>query len=53
VRKKGFEQAIYLKNQEVVRNLISQFDLRDEQIADVVNVSVEFVKEIRAAIAKR
>jgi len=49
----GIEQGIDLKNHEFVRNLTTQLGLSDDQAAGVANVSVEFVKEIRSAIAPK
>jgi protein-disulfide isomerase-like protein with CxxC motif len=37
---------------EVVRNLIIKLGLNDEQAADVAEVSVEFVQQVRAGINK-
>ena len=51
--RKGIEQGIDQKNQEFVRNLITQLGLSDEQAAGVANVSADFVKEIRATIDKK
>lgn len=48
----GIEQGIDLKNHEIVQNLIMKLGLSDEQVAGVAGVTVGFVKEVRAAIAK-
>jgi predicted transposase/invertase (TIGR01784 family) len=50
---KGIEQGIDIKNHEVVKNLILELGLSDEQTSAVAGVSVEFVKEIRTAIDKK
>lgn len=38
---------------QTIRNLILKLDLSDKQIADVAEVSVSFVKKIRASLKKQ
>lgn len=41
--KKGIEE----KSHVVIKNLIEQFGFSDEQVADVAEVSINFVKKVR------
>jgi predicted transposase/invertase (TIGR01784 family) len=52
-REQGIEQGIEQKNNEVVRNLIRELGLSDEQAASVAGVTVEFVREVRAYLVKK
>nr|WP_294873160.1 hypothetical protein [uncultured Pedobacter sp.] len=49
---KGLEKGKKEKSRHVVENLIIKLGLSDEQIADLAEVSVDFVKSIRAQITK-
>ena len=40
------------KSYEVVKNLIVKMGLSDEQIADVAEVSLEFVEKVRSVLDK-
>ena len=38
---------------EYIRNLILKLDFTDEQIEEVTEVSIDFVKKIRASLKKK
>jgi hypothetical protein len=52
-REEGIEIGEAKKSHHVVENLIIKLGLSDEQAADVAEVSVDFVKNIRQEIAAR
>ena len=49
---KARHDGVLEKNRQIVRNLILKLDLSDKQIADVAEVSVDFVKKVRASLKK-
>ncbi len=49
---KGIEKGEAKKSVEVVANLIGKLGLNDEQAADVANVPVQFVKDVRKSLGK-
>ncbi|MGE8430245.1 MAG: PD-(D/E)XK nuclease family transposase [Sphingobacterium sp.] len=50
--KQGIEQSIEAKSHDVIENLITELKLSDETIAQIVKVSIEFVKKIRTDLEK-
>ena len=50
---KARHDGVLEKNRQIVRNLILKLDLSDKQIADVAEVSVDFVKKVRASLKKQ
>jgi len=50
---KGLQKGRIEKDKQTVRNLILKLDLSDEQIADVAEVSTDFVKKVRASLKKK
>lgn len=49
----GIEQGRQEERFEFVERLIEKLGLSDEQIADVANVSMDFVKKVRKELASR
>ncbi len=49
----GIQQGSEKKSYEVVENLIVKLGLSDEQITDVANVSLAFVKKVRRELNKK
>lgn len=45
--KEGVKQGVFKKNHDFVENLIIKLGLSDEQVADIAEVSVAFVKKVR------
>ncbi|WP_084241509.1 hypothetical protein [Pedobacter africanus] len=43
--KQGVKQGVFKKNHDFVENLIVKLGLSDEQVTDVADVSVAFVKK--------
>ncbi|MNL31943.1 hypothetical protein D3C87_1537620 [compost metagenome] len=52
-KKEGIEQGRQEERFEFVERLIEKLGLSDEQIADVANVSMDFVKKVREELASR
>ncbi|MFT4156049.1 Rpn family recombination-promoting nuclease/putative transposase, partial [Parafilimonas sp.] len=52
-RHEGIEKGAEQKSYEVVRNLINKFGFNDEQAANAAEVSVAFVKKVRASLKKK
>lgn len=50
---KARHDGVLEKNKQIVRNLITKHGRTDEQIADVAEVSVDFVKKVRASLKKQ
>jgi hypothetical protein len=50
VEQKGIEKGREESNRVVVQNLLKRRDFPVEEIASVVNVSVEFVNEIKSGL---
>ncbi|WP_316815377.1 hypothetical protein [Pedobacter nyackensis] len=50
---KGIEKGEARKSHDVVENLIIKLTLSDQQVADVAEVSVDFVKKVRQEIISR
>ncbi|MCO5237858.1 MAG: PD-(D/E)XK nuclease family transposase, partial [Chitinophagaceae bacterium] len=50
---KGIAKGIEKGKQEVIGNLIIKMRLSDEQVADIVEMPVSFVKKIRASLKKK
>jgi len=50
---KGIEEGTETKSYEVVVNLIQQLGLDDDAAASVAEVSVDFVKKVRAELNKK
>lgn len=48
----GQQKDRAMKNRQFVTNLVVKFDLSDEQIADIVNVPIAFVQEVRNSLKK-
>jgi hypothetical protein len=48
----GIEQERNQKNLDFARKLLSQTDFSFERIADMVEVDVSFVKEVKASLKK-
>ena len=48
---KGLQEGLQ-KDKQIVRNLIIKHGWTDEQIAEVAEVSVDFVKKVRASLNK-
>jgi len=46
----GIRKGAELSKEQTVKNLITQLDLSDNQIAGIVEVSVDFIKKIRAEL---
>ena len=46
----GIQKGAELTKEQTVKNLITQLDLSDNQIAGIVEVSVDFIKKIRAEL---
>lgn len=49
---KGLEKGLERKSYEVVENLILKLELSDQQIAEVTEVSLDFVEKVRKELAK-
>ena len=52
-REEGIEEGLEKGKREVIENLIIKTELSDKQVADVTEMSVSFVKKIRAALKKK
>lgn len=52
-RQLGLKQGVKQKSSEVVENLIVKLGLSDEQIMDIAEVSLDFVKKVRASLSKK
>ena len=52
-RQQGRQQERLEVKTQTTRNLILKLDLSDKQIADVAEVSVDFVKKVRASLKKQ
>lgn len=50
---KGMERGLEKAKTEYIRNLITKLNFTDAQIADVTEVSIDFVKKIRSALKKK
>lgn len=50
---KGIEKGEEKKSYDVVENLIVKLGLSDEQAADIAEVSVDFVRNVRSALQKK
>lgn len=50
---KGLQEGEERKSYEVVENLINKLGLSNEQIMDVAQVSLDFVKKVRAGLADK
>ncbi|WP_245729217.1 hypothetical protein [Niabella drilacis] len=50
---KGMEKGMERGKEQFVKNLITQFSFTDEQAANAAEVSVDFVKKIRAALKRK
>ncbi|MBX2921507.1 MAG: hypothetical protein KF746_04870 [Chitinophagaceae bacterium] len=53
VFEKGIEEGIEKAKQDVIENLIIRLGLSDKQAADIAEVSVSFVKKVRASLKKK
>ncbi len=51
--KQGEEKGAEQKSYDVVENLIVKLGFNDEQAADVAEVSIDFVKKVRADLNKK
>lgn len=52
-RQEGMQQGADLKSTEVVKNLILELNTSDEQAARIAEVSVDFVRKVRAELNKK
>ncbi|MDR6809746.1 putative XRE-type DNA-binding protein [Dyadobacter sp. BE34] len=50
-RRQGIEEAKLQKTETMVRNLIKQSILNDDQIASAIEVTVKYVAEVRRQIS--
>ncbi|MFT4152353.1 hypothetical protein [Parafilimonas sp.] len=50
---KGMEKGAEQKSYEVVKNLINKFGFNDQQAANAAEVSIAFVKKVRASLKKK
>ncbi len=51
-KEQGIEQTEVKKSREFVTNLILKLGWSDEQVADIANVTVEFVRDVRSSLKK-
>jgi hypothetical protein len=49
---KGIEEGIEKRNTEIVKNLIIKMGFSDDQVADVADGPIDFVKKIRKKLKK-
>jgi len=50
-RKRGMEHGVERRNREVVINMLNK-NLQDEMVADLADVSLEYVQEIKSEVLK-
>ena len=52
-RREGLQEGAAQKSEEVVRNLIVDLGLMDEQAAKIANVTIDFVRKVRAGLNRK
>ncbi|MFT4154702.1 hypothetical protein [Parafilimonas sp.] len=50
---KGRKEGIEKKSWDVIESLLIKLGITDEEVADIAEVPVSFVKKVRAAINKK